>query len=126
VTLESNWRTSAGVFTNLFGYRRLDQGASADIDARPVPGFNAFNVLKQHQVSDELRFSGQIFDRLVITAGLYYFNQPFFYLERRVLAGGAIDSTMGARSTDGICWTRSPTASTRRFRPRSAAVRSAR
>jgi len=96
VTLESNWRRSRGVFTNLFGYRRLELGASNDIDARPFPGFDASNVLDQHQFSDELRYSGRFFDRLDVTAGLYYFTQSYTYLERRVLGGGAIDSTLGA------------------------------
>jgi iron complex outermembrane receptor protein len=96
VTVESNWRRPRGVFTNLFGYRRLDQDSSADIDARPVPGFNGLTVFGQHQFSDELRYSGRFFDRLDVTAGLYYFTQSYTYLERRVLAGGAIDSTLGA------------------------------
>jgi iron complex outermembrane receptor protein len=96
VTLESNWRRPRAIFTNLFGYRRLDQGASTDVDARPVPGFHAFNVFEQHQISDELRFAATFFERLDVTAGLYYFTQSYAYLERRVLAGGAIDSTLGA------------------------------
>jgi iron complex outermembrane receptor protein len=95
VTVESNWRRTRGVFTNLFGYRRLDQDASADIDARPVPGFNGLTVFSQHQFSEELRYSGRFFERLDVTAGLYYFSQSYSYLERRVLAGGAIDSTLG-------------------------------
>ena len=97
VTLESNWRPPfSGAFTNVFGYRRLDQGAAADIDAQPTPRFHAFNMLEQHQFSDELRYFGRLFDRLDLTAGVYYFTQSYFYLERRALVGGAIDSTMGA------------------------------
>ncbi|HYM17147.1 MAG TPA: TonB-dependent receptor [Micropepsaceae bacterium] len=100
VTLESIWHEGAGVVTNLFGYRRLDQGASDDIDAQPTTRFHAFDKLQQHQVSDELRYAARYFDRLDITAGLYYFNQSFNYLERRVLFGGAIDSTLGGRIDD--------------------------
>jgi iron complex outermembrane receptor protein len=100
VTVESNWRTGLGIFTNLFGYRRLDEAASADIDARPVPAFNALNRLDQHQYSDELRYSGRFFDRFDVTAGLYYFTQSYTYLERRVLVAGAIDSTLGANVDD--------------------------
>jgi len=95
LTVESNWRRPRGVFTNLFGYRRLDEGASVDLDASPVPALHALNRLEQHQVSDELRFSGRLFDRLDITAGLYYFTQSYSYLERRLIGGGAIDSTLG-------------------------------
>ena len=100
VTLESNWRANVGVITNILGYRRLDQGASDDIDAQPVMLFHAFDKLRQHQLSDELRYSGRFFDRLDVTAGLYYFNQSFNYLERRVLFGGAIDSTLGGKIDD--------------------------
>ena len=94
VTLESNLRRPRGVFTNLFGYRSLDNSGSGDIDARPVPGFHAFNRFEQHQFSEELRFAAS-FERVDVTAGLYYFTQSYSYLERRVLAGGAIDSTLG-------------------------------
>jgi iron complex outermembrane recepter protein len=96
ITVESNWHRPRGAFTNLFGYRRLDQDTSSDIDARPIPGFNGLSILEQHQFSEELRYSGRFFDRLDVTAGLYYFTQSYTYLERRVLGGGVIDSTLGA------------------------------
>jgi iron complex outermembrane receptor protein len=95
VTVESNWRPSQGIVTNLFGYRRTDQDNSSDIDARPVPGFNGLTKFGQHQYSDELRYFGRFADVLDLTAGLYYFSQSYSYLERRVLGGGAIDSTLG-------------------------------
>ena len=97
VTLESNWRTLGGVFTNLAGYRTLDQGVSLDVDARPIPGFYISNLLKQHQFSEELRFSGRIFDRVDVTAGLYYFTQSYLYLERRVAGLDIFDSTLGGK-----------------------------
>jgi iron complex outermembrane receptor protein len=100
VTLESNWRVGPGAITNLFGYRRLDQDAGDDIDGRPVPRFHAFALLHQHQISEELRYSGTFFDRLDLTAGLYYFTQDFLYLERRILNGGLIDSTLGGAIGD--------------------------
>jgi len=95
VTVESNWRKFNGVFTNLFGYRDLSQDASADIDARQFPAFHAQSKFDQHQYSDELRYFGSFFDRLDVTVGLYYFKQHYFYLERRLLVAGAIDSTLG-------------------------------
>ncbi len=95
ITLESNWRISGGVFTNLAGYRTLDQHAALDIDARPLPLYFLSNLLEQNQFSDELRFSGQILDRVELTAGLYYFTQSYSYLERRIPGGGVYDSTLG-------------------------------
>ena len=96
VTLESNWRIASGVVTNLAGYRSLDQGISIDIDARPIPGFFISDLLRQHQFSDELRFFGRIFDRVELTAGLYFFTQSYLFLERRVAGLGAFDATLGA------------------------------
>ena len=95
VTLESNWRLGAGVFTNLAGYRTLDQGISIDVDARPIPGFFISDLLTQHQFSDELRFYGRLFDRVELTAGLYYFTQSYLFLERRVAGLATFDSTLG-------------------------------
>jgi iron complex outermembrane receptor protein len=95
VTLESNWRAAGGVFTNLAGYRTLEQGAALDIDARPLPLYFLANRLEQHQFSEELRFSGRLLDRVDLTAGLYYFTQSYSYLERRLPGSGAYDSTLG-------------------------------
>ena len=100
VTVETNWRIAPGIITNLAGYRSMDQDAASDIDARPISAFDGFTVLRQHQWSEELRYAGRLFDSIEITSGLYYFTQNYFYLERRSLAGGAIDSTMGATVKD--------------------------
>jgi len=97
VTAETNWHISPGTVTNLFGYRNLHQAASNDTDAQPLPRFDGFDKLDQHQFSDELRFAGRFFDRLDVTGGLYYFTQSFSYLERRRLFNGVIDSTLGGK-----------------------------
>jgi iron complex outermembrane receptor protein len=95
VTLESNWRVLNGTITNLAGYRTLDQEISLDIDTRPISGFAISDLTRQHQFSDELRFSGEILDNLDLTAGLYYFTQSYAFFERRVVGTGVIDSTLG-------------------------------
>ena len=97
VTAEANWRAGPGVFTNLFGYRRLDQAASIDVDAQPLSRFEGINRFEQHQFSEEFRFSGRFFDRLDVTTGLYYFTQSFFSLDRRRLFNGLIDSSFGGK-----------------------------
>jgi len=96
VTLESNLHAGRGLVTNLFGYRRLHQEGADDIDGQPAPRFHAYSVTRQHQYSDELRYSARFFDRVDVTAGLFFFTQEFTYFERRVLFGGAIDSALGA------------------------------
>jgi len=94
VTLESNWRTADGIFTNLFGYRTLDEAVSLDSDARPISLFTTSSLLRQHQFSEELRYSGRIFEGVDLTAGLYYFTQSYSLFERRV-STGIFDSTLG-------------------------------
>jgi iron complex outermembrane receptor protein len=100
VTSETNWHVGPGIVTNLFGYRRLEQSASSDIDAQPQPRFDGLNKFHQHQYSEELRFSGKFFDFVDVTGGLYYFTQSFFALERRRLFNGAIDSSFGGQVDD--------------------------
>ena len=45
VTSEVDWRPGAGVVTNLFGYRRLEQSASIDVDGQPRALFHAADDL---------------------------------------------------------------------------------
>ena len=99
-TLVSNVDLGAGVLTNLLGYRTLHQAAADDIDGQPLSRFNAFSLLRQHQISDELRYAVELGQRVDLTAGLYYFDQEFRYFERRVLNNGAIDSSLGAVIAD--------------------------
>jgi len=96
VTIESDWRTANGTVTNLAGYRTVDQKLAIDNDGAPFSGFRLETLTKQHQFSEELRYSGRLFNTVNLTAGLYYFTQSYFYLERRVLPTRGIDSTLGA------------------------------
>ena len=96
VTVESNWRGANGIVTNLAGYRRVDQRLSIDNDGAPIAGFQLQTATKQHQYSEELRYFGRLFERVDLTAGLYYFHESYSYLERRVLPSRNLDSTLGA------------------------------
>ena len=84
-----------GRITNLFGWRQVDETGSGDIDATPELLFNGPFLFDQEQFSNELRYAGRFLDRWHLIAGAYYFTQDILYRERRVLAGGAIDSTLG-------------------------------
>ena len=95
-TLESNWRVANGIFTNLAGFRTLDQDISIDNDGALFSGLRLLSLVKQHQFSEEARYFGRIFDTVDLTAGLYYFTQSYLYLERRVLPNLGIDSALGA------------------------------
>jgi len=78
-------KLGSGVITNVAGWRKLDQDAGEDVDGLPTTGFHARHFLKQEQFSEELRYAGT-FDKLDVTAGLFYFQQQYFYIEQRVLA----------------------------------------
>jgi iron complex outermembrane receptor protein len=79
---------AGGVFTNIFGWRDLEQVTRGDIDGTPLTLFHADTTLDQDQVSNELRYNNRLFDRVDLTLGFYYFSQDIAYNEiRRVLGG---------------------------------------
>ena len=81
-----DWEASGGTFTNIFGWRDLEQYALSDIDAQPINRFHAPIDLIAKQFSNEVRYNGLLMDgRLNFTAGLYYFTQDIDYAERRIL-----------------------------------------
>ncbi len=85
-----------GIITNVAGYRDFAQRTGVDVDALPRLGFHSYVDLRQKQFSEELRYAGT-FGALQVTTGLYYFQQDYFYLERRILSGGAVDRTFGGK-----------------------------
>ena len=87
VIAELNWDVpfGNGTITNVFGWREYDSDSVGDIDATPGNFFTAPAKIRQDQLSNEIRYAGQFFDRLDITAGFYYFTQDIAYLERRQL-----------------------------------------
>lgn len=82
-----------GVITNIFGYRDLDLTTLGDIDSLPIFIFHSDTVLKQDQISNELRYAGG-FEFFDITAGLYYFNQDVAYDEFRDIFVGALGTQL--------------------------------
>lgn len=76
-----------GTITNVFGYRDLEQTGSLDVDATPLDLFNSLTALNAEQVSNELRYTGEINDRLQLTTGAYYFKNEIKYNENRRLLG---------------------------------------
>ncbi len=84
----------AGTITNIVGWRQYDSVGLSDIDATSGFGFHARAFTEQEQISDELRYAGT-FGAVDVTGGLYYFQQDLFYMENRMIAGGAINATGG-------------------------------
>lgn len=83
-----------GRITNILGWRDFEARAALDVDSTPVTAFHARSKTFQDQLSNELRYAGS-FGRVAVTSGVFWFTQDLQYLENRILAGGAINSTMG-------------------------------
>ena len=83
-----------GTITNILGWRDYTSDSGVDIDGTLNLAFHARIKTLQDQLSDELRYAGR-FGRTSLTAGLYWFTQDIDYFENRILAGGAVNSTLG-------------------------------
>lgn len=82
--VEASWEVAFGdgEIKNILGYRQYESSAMSDIDATPLFLFHAPSYTDQDQISDELRYSGG-WDKIYLTAGLYYFSQSLTYFENR-------------------------------------------
>lgn len=82
-----DWDLDNGTVTGIFGHKQLDQDGISDIDATPQSLFHALVELEQEQTSFELRYTGDINDRLKITTGAFVFENDLLYFEGRRLLG---------------------------------------
>lgn len=92
-----------GVITNIFGYRKYESTSSSDIDATPLTLFHSNAEFNQEQYSNELRYAGT-FDKLDLTAGLYYFEQTLDYTEIRFLPTASAAGFYGGGTLDHTVW----------------------
>ncbi|MGE6696987.1 TonB-dependent receptor [Hyphomonas sp. NPDC076900] len=92
-----------GVITNIFGYRKYESTSSSDIDSTPLTLFHSNAEFDQEQYSNELRYAGT-FDKLDLTAGLYYFEQTLDYTEIRFLPTASAAGFYGGGTLDHTVW----------------------
>ena len=92
-----------GVITNIFGYRKYESTSSSDIDATPFTLFHSNAEFNQEQYSNELRYAGT-FDKLDLTAGVYYFEQTLDYTEIRFLPTASAAGFYGGGTLDHTVW----------------------
>ncbi len=94
VTAEANIEIAGGTLTNLFGYRKYSIDTAMDIDGSPSTFFHYGTatspgiLLRQDQVSNEIRYATTLGDFDVTTGG-YYYRSTIFGAEQRILFGGA-------------------------------------
>ena len=79
--------SGGGRITNLFGWREVEHASLADIDSTADPLFHLFADTTQRQVSNELRYAGQLGRNWHLTTGAYLFSQDIRYREWRVIRG---------------------------------------
>ena len=85
VLVETVRRFDRGRFVNIFGVRGLGHTSLADIDSTSEPIFHLWAFTDQEQVSNELRYTGWVQDKVEATLGGYVFIQEIGYRERRLL-----------------------------------------
>ena len=87
VVVEGNRHLAYGTVTNVLGVRSVLHASLADIDSTPDPVFHLWAYTDQEQVSNELRYSGELTSRWDVNAGIYAFRQEISYRERRAIRG---------------------------------------
>lgn len=90
-----------GRITNVFGYRTMEQTGALDVDATPQSLFHSLTAIDTEQISNELRYAGQMSDNLQITTGIYYFKNELSYDENRRLLGALAPPGFFALTQDG-------------------------
>lgn len=93
--LEANWDVGPGRLTGVFGWRDLEHLGETDIDGLSDVLFHGGIKTLQDQFSGELRYTGTVSPAVLATVGVYYFTQDVLYREQRILANGALRSTLG-------------------------------
>ncbi|NNC76671.1 MAG: TonB-dependent receptor, partial [Woeseiaceae bacterium] len=99
-TLETNIdEVGSGTLTNILGWRRTTALSGVDIDGTNLPIFAATGNTSQHQISNEIRWSGSFGNSWDATFGLYMFDQDIVYREGRIIQGGAVNLGLGGDMT---------------------------
>jgi iron complex outermembrane receptor protein len=72
--------------TSITGYRAIDESVRQDFDSTSINFFDTLRVQDYSQISQELRFSGDITDNINFVAGGYYF-QSSYHLDQTTYFG---------------------------------------
>ena len=107
ITTELNVDAFGGTVTNILGYREVSADSLTDIDGTSTPIFAASGFTDQDQISNELRWTGNLADNWEATIGVYYFDQTINYREGRSIQGGLLERALGGdmdASNWGIFW----------------------
>lgn len=84
VTLETKIDAGPGQITDIANYRSIKQRNLFDLDAWQANISTVQNYFRQHQESNELRYSARLFDAVDLVTGLYLFHQYMLYIEKDI------------------------------------------
>ena len=88
MVVEANWAVGNGVLTSVTGWRDLTFSSSNDIDGTPFLLIHfPDNVEKANQISQEIRFAGDISDDPDFIVGGYFLEAEQSVIERREFSG---------------------------------------
>ena len=87
ITATMNWHLENGTWTNVFGKREYSLEVDLDVDARSISFFDAPGSSSMDQISNELRYSGSLTDKLDITSGLFLYEGDVMVWDNRALRG---------------------------------------
>lgn len=97
--LTLDWDLGALSVKSITAYRETEAHFSFDFDGSPIPLGESFNNINQEQFSQELQFTGELFDDVVrYTAGLYYLKEKavddnlLTFAFADFVSGGAVDN----------------------------------
>ncbi len=82
-SMKMDWRVGNGTITNILGWRMSEVRTLGDIDSSSSTLFTSPTYLDSEQLSNELRYSGEINAHWYLTAGLYFFTHDISYHETR-------------------------------------------
>ena len=86
--VEANWAIGNGVLTSVTGWRDLTFSSDNDIDGTPFLLIHfPDNVEEANQISQEIRFAGDISDDLDFIVGGYFLEAEQSVIERREFSG---------------------------------------
>lgn len=87
-----------GQIVNIAGWRQVDARSLTDVDATTLINFHVGEFVRQHQFSNELRYSGS-FGPVTATVGAYYYSDKLKYVETRNLALNTVFRIGGGEQT---------------------------
>ncbi len=87
LSVQTDWDVDLGngTITNIFGWRTSDTQFGLDLDSSPLDLITAMGWNDAEQLSNELRYSGELSENLQAVTGIYYFRNRIRYYETRVL-----------------------------------------